>query len=246
MTTALDPLSHMQSDGVLRFFTGHASVKKMHGALEGTHVDRESSNRKMKHDIRSRQVGSDSGRWEKHKPHGRSLQFGNDSEDSLFIDGNNCFLLWDWYRGTTFFSLFTCWPELVCCTTAEELKLQVPWHVHRNSVYLLDFWIRSDDSSGHVNSIIRYRIMRNPINTPQTFHLLIACMQLALISFVCPTIWLNHENMKTTFFFCFFKKITDKIIEVHRNRFIWWLPVTGLIYSLIWAHLSYGNCNYLR
>lgn len=70
------------------FFTGHASVKKMPGALEGTHVDRESSNRKMKHDIRSRQ--------ERNTNHmGEVSQFGNDSEDSLFIDGNNCFLLWD-------------------------------------------------------------------------------------------------------------------------------------------------------
>lgn len=182
---------------VFFFFTEHASVRRMHGALEGTHVDRESSNRKMKHDIRSRQVDSDSGRWEKHKPHGRSLQFGNNSEDSLFIDGNNCFLLWDWYR-CNFFSLFTCWPKLVCCTcaAAEELKLQVPWHAHRNSVYLfITFLELSDDSSVHMNSIRRYPIMRNPVNTPQTFHLWIACMQLALISFVCPTIWLNHENL---------------------------------------------------
>lgn len=153
----------------------------MHGTLESTHVDRESSNRKMKHDIRSRQVGTDSGFWEKHKPHGRSLQFGNNSEDGLFIDGNNCFLLWDWYHGATFFHcLHAGLSRCAACATAEKLKLSALTCTSKFHLFIR-FLELSDDSSDHVNSIIRYLIMRNPINTPQTFHLLTACMQRALI-----------------------------------------------------------------
>lgn len=137
MTTALDPLSHVQSDGALRvfFFTGHASVKKdarrirRHTCRQGV----KQSQDETRHPLPSR---------EKHKPHGRSFAVWQRLRRQPIYRWEQLFPPLGLILRCNYFSLFTRWPKSACCAraTAEELKLRVPWRAHGNSVYLLDFW----------------------------------------------------------------------------------------------------------